>query len=64
VTSEDIILMKLWWRRDSRSAKQWANALAVARIKGHQLDWAYLRKWAQNLGVAEDLNQLAQEAGI
>lgn len=64
VTPEDIILMKLWWRRDSHSAKQWSNALAVARIKGHQLDWAYLKQWAQSLGVADDLEQLAQEAGI
>jgi hypothetical protein len=64
VTSEDIILMKLWWRRESRSAKQWANALSVVRIKGHQLDWTYLKKWARELGVADDLDQLAREAGV
>lgn len=64
VTPEDIILMKLWWRRDSRSEKQWSNALSVARNKGHQLDWDYLRKWAKTLNVSEDLNQLASAAGI
>jgi hypothetical protein len=64
VTPEDIILMKLWWRRDSRSEKQRANALAVARIKGHLLDWAYLRHWAQELGVLNDLEQLGKEAGL
>ncbi len=64
VTPEDIILMKLWWRRDSRSEKQWSNALAVARIRGHALDWSYLRNWAQSLGVAGDLDQMMREAGV
>lgn len=64
VTPEDIILMKLWWRRDSRSEKQWANALSVARIRGHALDWQYLRRWARELDVAQDLADLQTAAGI
>jgi len=64
VTPEDIILMKLWWRRDSRSEKQWANAVSVARIKGHKLDWDYLHKWARELDVAQDLADLRTAAGI
>ena len=64
VSKEDIILMKLLWRRDSRSRKQWENALGVVQVQGHRLDWPYLRCWAQRLGVEEDLDQLAREAGI
>lgn len=64
VTPEDIILMKLLWRKDTQSEKQWSNALNVARIRGHTLDWGYMRSWAQQLGFEADLNQLIREAGI
>jgi hypothetical protein len=33
VSPEDVILMKLIWRKDSQSQKQWDNALGVARVK-------------------------------
>lgn len=64
VSPEDIVLMKLVWRKDSRSQKQWDNALGVVRVQGHQLDWAYLRRWAAELGVVNDLEQLMEEAGV
>ncbi len=62
VSPEDIVLMKLVWRKESRSEKQWRNALSVVRVRGHQLDWSYLRDWAGRLGVLEDLEALAREA--
>ena len=64
VTPEDVILMKLVWRKDTRSTKQWENALSVARIKGTRMDWEYLFQRAKDLGVENDLNQLRDEAGI
>lgn len=64
VTPEDIILMKLIWRRKTQSQKQWDNALGVVRVKGNTLDWAYLRDWAGQLDVERDLDALAREAGI
>ncbi len=64
VSAEDIILMKLIWRKGTRSSKQWRNALSVVRAQGHRLDWAYLRKWAGELGVTGDLEALMDEAGI
>ncbi len=64
VTAEDIVLMKLVWRKDSRSAKQWYNALSVVRVRGHSLDWAYIRRWAAELAIESDLDALRQEAGI
>jgi hypothetical protein len=64
VSPEDIVLMKLVWRRESRSEKQWRNALSVLKVQGHRLDWSYLRSWAGRLGVLEDLEQLAREARI
>jgi len=64
VTPEDIILMKLVWRKDTRSQKQWHNALSVARVRGARMDWKYLFDNARVLGVEEDLVKLRDEAGI
>lgn len=64
VTPEDIILMKLDWRRHSKSAKQWANALGVARTRENRLDWPYLDDWAIKLGLAEQLTALREDAGL
>ncbi len=64
VSAEDVVLMKLLWRRESRSSKQWDNALSVVQVQGARLDWPYLRKWATALGVNDDLQQLQEEAGV
>ena len=64
VTAEDIVLMKLLWRKDSRSQKQWDNALSVVRVRANQLDVRYLREWADRLGIQGDLDALINEAGL
>lgn len=64
VSPEDIILMKLLWRRDTQSAKQWENALGVARVKGARMDWKYLFEQARALDIEPDLIKLRDEAGI
>ncbi|MCH7704281.1 MAG: hypothetical protein IIB61_04140 [Planctomycetes bacterium] len=64
VTPEDIILMKLEWRKDTRSQKQWDNALGVARVRGARMDWKYLFETARTLGIEDDLIKLRDEAGI
>lgn len=64
VTPEDIILMKLVWRKDSRSQKQWDNALSVARVQGARMDWKYLFEQAGKLAIEDDLTKLRDEAGI
>lgn len=64
VTPEDIILMKLIWRKDTRSAKQWENALGVVRVRGARMDWAYLRRETEAQGLLDDLIRLRDEAGV
>ena len=64
VTAEDVILMKLVWRIESRSPKQWENALSVAQVKGARMDWKYLFTQAEELGIVDDLTKLRDEAGI
>ena len=64
VSPEDIVLMKLLRRKDSRSRKQWENALSVVRVQRQQLDFAYMRTWAKQLELELDLTDLVGEAGL
>lgn len=64
VTAEDVILMKLLWRKDTQSTRQWDNAMGVARVRGARMDWKYLFENAKSLGVEDDLIRLRDEADI
>lgn len=64
VSPEDVVLMKLIWRKESQSQKQWQNALSVVRTQGLRLDWRYLHTWAGALGIRDDLDKLKRDAGI
>lgn len=55
-TAEDIVLAKLRWRLSSRSERQWRDCLDIAAI--NDLDVDYLRRWADVIGVREDLEEL------
>jgi hypothetical protein len=59
---EDIILSKLEWSKITESDRQIRDALGVAVVQGSSLDLAYLREWAQELGVADQLEELLAEA--
>lgn len=58
-SAEDIILAKLRWRLTTRSDRQWQDCLTVAPI--NQLDFDYLRSWADRLGIRDDLETLIAE---
>jgi hypothetical protein len=64
VSPEDIVLMKLIWRKGTKSEKQWENALSVIKTMGQRLDWSYLSEWAEQLGIANDLGELRRQSGI
>jgi len=61
VTVEDSILSKLEWSRESDSESQYKDALSVACLNRTNLDRAYLRNWAAQLGVDESLEKLLAE---
>lgn len=61
---EDVILNKLRWRQQSGSEKQWRDVLGVLKVQADSLDYSYLTQWAQQLGLADALNQAMTEAGI
>lgn len=60
---EDMILIKLEWYRDGRqlSDRQWRDVLAMLATRREQLDFAYLKRWAEQLQVAELLDRARQQ---
>jgi hypothetical protein len=61
-TPEDIILSKLEWNRITPSERQVQDALNVAVAQWRNLDLAYLRKWAPDLGVTAQLEEVLRAA--
>jgi len=57
-TPEDIILHKLHWDRMTPSERQLKDAAGVFAVSGSQLDAAYLKHWAQELGIQDKLDQI------
>lgn len=56
VTAEDLILSKLAWALDSNSEMQRLDVRNLVRSVV-DLDWSYLDRWANELGVAERLSE-------
>jgi hypothetical protein len=63
-SAEDTILSKLdWFRRGGEvSERQWTDVLGVIRVRGDELDFAYLRRFGAALSVS-DLLERALEQG-
>jgi hypothetical protein len=57
-TAEDVILHKLLWHGISPSDRQLGDAAGVVAVQGDGLDGNYLRQWAKELKVANELERL------
>ncbi len=57
VQPEDLILSKLSWSREGESALQLRDARLLAATVT-PLDWGYLEKWADTLGLIELLEEI------
>jgi hypothetical protein len=44
------------------SERQWRDVLGVLKVQGERLDYAYLRRWAAQLSVADLLEHAFTEA--
>ena len=55
VSAEDLILSKLVWATSSQSAMQLDDVRNLVQ-SNYPLDWQYLMKWADALGVLQELN--------
>ena len=63
---EDTVLAKLQWYRDGGgvSDRQWNDVLGVLKVQGSALDCAYLREWADQLGLTDLLQRAMDAAGL
>lgn len=65
-TAEDLILSKLeGYEMGGRvSDKQWGDIQSILKVQPENLDLAYLRHWAQEIGVDGLLEQALHEANF
>jgi hypothetical protein len=54
-TAEDVILHKLYWNQITPSERQLGDVAGVVQVQRGNLNEAYLRNWAIELGVSTDL---------
>lgn len=54
-TAEDVILHKLYWNRITPSERQLADVVGVVQVQHGKLDESYLRRWASELHVLDNL---------
>ncbi len=59
-SAEDTILAKLRWYRlgGDISERQWRDVEGITAVQGARLDWHYLEKFAQELGISDLLQRL------
>lgn len=58
ISPEDLVLAKLVWARQTASALQEKDIRNVLQVLGASLDFAYLEKWAETLGIVQKLRSL------
>jgi hypothetical protein len=63
-SAEDVMLAKLEWGKASGSDRHHRDALGIAQVQGAALDGKYLRRWAPELGIVEEIEDVLREAGL
>ena len=62
ISPEDSILSKLEWAKKNESERQFRDAESVAVLQWPSLDFHCLRKWARELSIEDELNQILKHA--
>ncbi len=52
-TAEDTVLSKLEWAQLAESDRQYFDAVGVIEVQAGQLDWPYLERWSEELGISD-----------
>ena len=61
---EDVVINKLLWGKSSQSEKQWRDVLSIMKTQQESLDYSYINKWADKLGLTLDYLRATVEAGV
>lgn len=63
---EDMILQKLVWYRmgGGVSDRQWGDITGMLKVQAEKLDYAYLRRWAEELALSQLLQRALDDSGI
>jgi hypothetical protein len=61
---EDVVINKLLWGKSSQSEKQWRDVLSIMKTQQGSLDYCYIKKWADSLGLTVDYLRATVEAGV
>lgn len=62
---EDVILAKLdWYKQSGQSERQWHDVLGIIKAQGSRLDLAHLRRWADHLGIGDELEKAIAAGGL
>jgi hypothetical protein len=62
VSPEDSILSKLEWTKGRQSTLQLQDATQVLIMQWETLEFEYLRRWAKQLDVADQLDEIIEQA--
>jgi len=62
-SAEDIVIQKLYWFQlgGKVSERQWNDVLGVLRVQREKLDYAYLERTTQEMGVRDLLDQALKD---
>lgn len=52
-SAEDTIIAKLEWAKQGESERQLRDVVGILRVRGENLDRAYIERWVEDLGLAE-----------
>lgn len=56
-TAEDLVIHKLFAGR----ATDWEDAVGIVRRKGHEIDWAYVERWAREFAAVPGRERMPEE---
>jgi hypothetical protein len=57
-TAEDVLLHKLYWNKITPSDRQLGDAAGIVAVQTDKLDEVHLRRWANELGVMQTLEEV------
>lgn len=63
-TAEDVIVSKLEWAKMGESSRQIEDVAGILKVRGNDLDRAYIEKWIKELGLEFQWASARRLAGV